>query len=138
MMTDTERLDWLDGFAERFNARRMISSPRAWRFDVNHNRVALRLEAVGINPVRLAIDEATSPGARHRAEPDPARTDADRLDWLDARNQALNGRYGTRYGWCFYRRDPLLGLDDADPRGMTIREAIDLAAVETPLRYAAA
>ncbi len=34
-----------------------------------------------------------------RAEVERLRADKERLDWLDGMNRALNGRYGTQYGW---------------------------------------
>ena len=57
---------------------------------------ALRSGEATVVPVSLI--EAAELDAL-RAEVERLRADKERLDWLDGMNRALNGRYGTQYGW---------------------------------------
>lgn len=45
------------------------------------------------------LDATTSENAKLRARVEELERDRARLDFLDACNAALNGRYGTNYGW---------------------------------------
>ena len=63
-----------------------------------------------------------------------AALDSSRLDYLDKRNARKNEQYGTKYGWQLNENHNRIALEDHAWPGATVREAIDQAMKDVPLK----
>ncbi|MFL9904629.1 hypothetical protein PQR71_41965 [Paraburkholderia fungorum] len=68
------------------------------------------------------------------AECERLRADAERLNYLDSRNDRKNVQNGTRYGWGLTENCNRIALEDHHFPVLTVREAIDAARVKTGIR----